>query len=249
MNAPGSALRWIRAACAAAGLALLAQPAAALCRQALALALDISGSVDAGEYRLQIDGLAAALEDPNVIDAFLAMPDAPVWLYVFEWAGLGTQRTLIAWSEVTTAEQLQGIAARLRNQPRQPREVATALGRAMEFGADALAARRDCWKLTLDISGDGRSNIGVRPRELGSYQNLAGVIVNALIIGSDPEDSQSTSGEEIPKLESYFRAEVIRGPDAFVVTANGFEDYQRAMTRKLLREIEVLAVGQATPRR
>ena len=45
------------------GLAMLtAAPAAAQCRQALALALgpDVSGSVDKVEYRLQLDGLAGA---------------------------------------------------------------------------------------------------------------------------------------------------------------------------------------------
>ena len=41
---------------------LLADPGTAACRQALALGLDVSGSVDACEYRLQIDGLAQALD-------------------------------------------------------------------------------------------------------------------------------------------------------------------------------------------
>ncbi|MGR3364390.1 MAG: DUF1194 domain-containing protein, partial [Maritimibacter harenae] len=42
------------------------------CRQALVLALDVSGSVDAGEYRLQMDGLAQALTAPEVAAAILA---------------------------------------------------------------------------------------------------------------------------------------------------------------------------------
>ncbi len=217
-------------------MAATASSAQTFCRQALALGLDISGSVDRKEYSLQVQGLAGALEDPNVIDAFLSMPDATVWLFVYEWAGLGTQRVLIEWTEITTAEQLLGFAETLRTQPRRPREVATALGKAMQVGADALAERRDCWKLTLDISGDGRSNIGPRPRELAGYENLRDVVVNALIIGGEGP---------VEDLEDYFRAEVIRGPDAFAMTADGFDDYQRAMTRKLLREIEVLAVGQA----
>ena len=39
---------------------LLPGVARAQCRQALLLALDVSGSVDAREYRLQLDGLAAS---------------------------------------------------------------------------------------------------------------------------------------------------------------------------------------------
>ena len=72
-------MRWL-----ALVLTLLAAPADAACRQALALGLDVSSSVDDTEYRLQLDGLAAALLKPEVRAAFLALPDAPVRLYVFE---------------------------------------------------------------------------------------------------------------------------------------------------------------------
>ncbi|MEM7581568.1 MAG: DUF1194 domain-containing protein, partial [Cyanobacteria bacterium P01_A01_bin.80] len=47
------------------------------------LGLDVSGSVDATEYRLQLDGVARALLDDGVADAFMIMPDAPVRLMVF----------------------------------------------------------------------------------------------------------------------------------------------------------------------
>jgi Ca-activated chloride channel family protein len=36
------------------------------CGTALILTIDVSNSVDPGEYRLQIDGLAAALSDPEI---------------------------------------------------------------------------------------------------------------------------------------------------------------------------------------
>ena len=50
-------------------------------------------------------------------------------------------------------------------------------------------------------------------------------------------------GNDIGDLFSYFRAEVIKGPDAFVETARGFEEFQRAMERKLLKELQSLAVS------
>ncbi|WP_336247087.1 DUF1194 domain-containing protein [Octadecabacter dasysiphoniae] len=57
----------------------IASPASAQnCRQALALGLDVSGSVDRREYRLQLDGLADALGHPDVVDALLSQMDAPV---------------------------------------------------------------------------------------------------------------------------------------------------------------------------
>ena len=87
--------------------------AQAQCRQALALGVDVSGSVDGREYRLQLDGLAAALRDPDVRQAFLAMPQAPVRLLVYEWAGQGQQRLLAGWQMIQNARDLEWIAQRL----------------------------------------------------------------------------------------------------------------------------------------
>ena len=56
----------------------LAIPAQAACRLALVMALDVSGSVDQTEYRLQMEGLADALSDPDVAAALFAIPGAPV---------------------------------------------------------------------------------------------------------------------------------------------------------------------------
>ena len=232
-----------------AALSLVSGPGAQAqtpCRQALALGLDISGSVDRAEYSLQMEGLASALTDPSVLDAFMSMPSAPIRIFIYEWAGLGTQRILAEWTEIDSEEKLADIASSLRNQPRRPREVATALGRAMEFGAQALGQQADCWKLTLDISGDGQSNIGPRPREVRPMSIFNGITINALVIGADAPSSSDRRQVEIAELSSYFRTEVVLGPDAFVMTALGFEDYQAAMTRKLLRELEVLAIGSLT---
>ena len=49
---------------------------------------------------------------------------------------------------------------------------------------------------------------------------------------------------DIAELSSYFRAEVVLGPDAFVQTALGFADYARAMTQKLIRELDGLVLSQ-----
>ena len=43
---------------------------------------------------------------------------------------------------------------------------------------------------------------------------------------------------------AYFKAEVIRGPGAFVEAAVGFDDFEEAMIRKLLRETRGLSLGQ-----
>ena len=236
-------VRIIGTACLATVVWVQTVVAQEACRQALSLGLDISGSVDAAEYDLQVSGLANALTNPVVLDAFMSMPAAPIRLHVYEWAGLGTQRVLVEWTEINSEDQLFQIANSLRTMERRPREVATALGKAMQFGAAALSEQSDCWKLTLDISGDGLSNIGPRPRDLRNAPEMEGIVINALVIGADAPDATAQRQVEISELTAYFSSEVIRGPDAFVITALQFDDYERAMTRKLLRELEVLAVG------
>lgn len=207
--------------------------AEAACRQALALGLDVSGSVDSGEYRLQLDGLAGALEDPEVLAAFLAMPEVPVALAVFEWSGPRGQRILVPWKDVTGPADIAEVAARLRGTRRATMEPSTALGAAKGFGATLLAERAGCWRRVLDLSGDGQSNTGPRPQEV----RPAGITINGLVIGA------KGGADGIGALGSYYRAYVIAGPEAFVETALGFDAFEAAMVRKLKRELQVLAVS------
>ncbi len=220
----------------AASLLLTGTPAGAACRQALAMGLDVSGSVDAAEYRLQLDGLAAALTSAEVQDVLLAMPGAPVRLTVFEWSAPQDQRLVLPWVEITGAPDLQAVATTLRAVTRTPTGPSTALGVALRHGAGLLAEQSTCWTRTLDISGDGRSNTGPDPRDVREHPDLAGITVNALVIGSGNE----ARGD----LNAYFETLVIHGPDAFYEQADSFDGYEAAMIRKLLRELQGLAVSE-----
>ncbi|WP_323802819.1 DUF1194 domain-containing protein [Sulfitobacter litoralis] len=222
-------------AVAAVGATLWASAGLADCRQALALGLDVSGSVDAREYRLQLDGVAGALEDPAVRAAILSAPEAPVSLLVYEWSGPTDQRVIAPWRSISDAAALQELIDGLRQVERAAASPGTALGVAMAAGAAYLAQRPDCLKHTLDISGDGISNLGPRPRDV--KQQLAGrdLTVNALVV---------EAAEEGSTLTGYFMAEVISGSGAFALPAAGFDAYQSAMTTKLLRELAVLSLAQ-----
>ncbi len=215
----------------------------AACRQALAIGLDISGSVDAREYRLQLDGLASALQDADVQRSFMAMPETFVRLLVYEWGGYGTQRVLVNWRDVTDTGVLSDIADQLMQTRRQPHDPATAIGKAMLFGAELLNSQLDCWRLTLDLSGDGKSNIGPDPARARHAALLADVTVNALVIGAETLPFSERPSTETVDLVRYFISQVIRGPDAFVENATVFEDFQSAMARKLLKELRTRAVG------
>jgi hypothetical protein len=232
----------------AAALALLAAPAAAECRQALALGLDVSGSVDAEEYDLQLTGLAQALLSPAVQDAFLAFPDAPVDLYIYEWSGMAFQLPIVPWTTIATAADLRTVADVLTSPGHRPRSAETAVGMGLIHGANALRERQDCWRQTLDVSSDGKSNVGPRPRDLRADGVMAGMTVNALVIGISPPPMAGLRSDSIPELSAYYNAEVIQGPDAFVQVALGYHDYRVAMEKKLLKELQTLPVGQVEPK-
>lgn len=228
----------------AATLAVAAVPAASAqpCRLALALGLDVSASVDAEEYRMQLEGLAAALMAPPVRDAILH-GGGSVALAVYEWSGWDDQRLLLDWTPVTDRAVLAGVAAQLVATERAEMSDSTALGMALIEGGRLLARAPGCWRHVLDISGDGKNNDGADPDMLDDEPALAGVTVNALVIGADTMLLGDLRAVDIGELSSYFNADVIRGPDAFVQVALGFQDYERAMTRKLLREVAPAAVS------
>ncbi|TMV09596.1 DUF1194 domain-containing protein [Ruegeria sediminis] len=224
-------------------LCLAGTAAPAQCRQALALGLDVSGSVDSAEYRLQIGGLANALRHPDVAQAMLAQPAAPVRLAIFEWSEPGYQRLLLDWTEIRDPATLARIADRLDNTARSTAPNGTAVGSAMMFGASLLAAQAECWKRTLDLSGDGKHNMGPHPRDVRLALKDAGLTINGLVIGADDPRADDKRQLQIGELSAYYAAWVALGPDAFVEIALGFHDYEAAMVRKLKRELESMVVS------
>ncbi|WP_172293512.1 DUF1194 domain-containing protein [Pseudoruegeria sp. HB172150] len=238
----------VKGLAAALGLALaFATPVQALCRQALALAVDVSGSVDGFEYRLQRQGLASALVAPEVQAAFLSVPGAPVRLYVYEWAGSDLQRELVGWTEIDSAAALNSVAERLLSAPRSTGPSGTSTGQAMLFGALQLESQRDCGKLVLDIATDGISNAGPEPRQVRMLPEFRDITINGMAIGAGWVNVTPMRGGAMDPLLDFLTGEVIHGPGAFVEVAVDYSDFREAMRRKLLREVMVWIVGDVPP--
>lgn len=230
-------------ALAAALATMWAGAAEAACRLALVLALDVSGSVDEREYALQLAGVAEALDDRAVRNALLALPDAHVRLAVFEWSSAAYQRQILGWTPLGSDADIDAVVARLRDWRRGAAPEATGLGAAMRQGALLLQGASVCWKRVIDISGDGKNNDWPQPHEVKAAGTLAGITVNALVIGVGARRIGDERQEEIAELSQYFRSRILHGQDAFLEVALGFEDYARAMTRKLLREVSAPPLG------
>lgn len=199
------------------------------CDLALVLAVDVSGSVDHNEYRVQMDGLAAGLRDPVVSEA-LVRGQAQVML--LQWSGSSRQEVSIPWTEIASFEGLEALAVRIETAPRPWRNYSTAIGEALIWALPHFDEVPQCARRVIDVSGDGRSNEGAPPAEFHQRITDRGVTVNAIAIEQSEVD-----------LTAYFFENVIRGEGAFVVTANSFDDYPERIRRKLLREVALQTAG------
>jgi hypothetical protein len=205
--------------------------AGAACRTALAIGMDVSGSVDPGEMGLQSEGMARALLAPDVVRAFLRDRGGSVRLTIYDWSGVGSARVILPWTEIATEADLDAAAAAVRGGRGSGGR--TALGQAMLVGAGLLGAQASCRTLILDLTGDGFSNDGPLPDRVPS-QMFRGMTINALVIADKNGTGEDPS---LARLAAYFETQVIRGPGAFVEPALGFANFREAMERKLLREL------------
>nr|WP_231592763.1 DUF1194 domain-containing protein [Pelagovum pacificum] len=218
-------------ALAASGAPALAQD----CRLALALALDVSSSVDAEEDRQQRLGLAGALLAPEVRAAMFSSP-LPVALAAFEWSGRQNQTLILDWTLIDSPAALERAAQRIASSDRSEEEFPTSLGYALGYGSLLLADGPSCLFTTIDVSGDGVNNDGFPPSSAYKAYPFADVTVNGLVV--------HTGGPPGDEVVAFYRDEVIRGPGAFLEIAQGFDDYERAMRRKLERELTSLPTGK-----
>lgn len=214
------------------------------CRHALVLALDVSGSVNPTEYAQQVDGLANALNDPEVRALILWSTDAPVALTVFEFSSRNHQFIIQPWIRLDSAAALDRAILRIKSHQPVRAGLKTGLGTALTFGAALLEQQSECWQHTIDVSGDGKNNIGRTPAEVYRMPSFARITVNALVVGDPSKASDEGSGLSPQALKRYFEEEVIHGPRAFAIIAEGHADYARAMRQKLLRELALPVTGQ-----
>jgi Ca-activated chloride channel family protein len=205
-------------------LALSAAPVQA-CDVALVLAIDVSGSIDAGEYRIQSRGTAQALRDPAVAEALL---DGGVALSLLHWSSVGQQAVVLPWARMQTPDDIARAAQAVESAPRAFSRSDTAVGDAVDAALALFDAVPDCARRIIDISGDGPENKGGSVRDSRARAIAKGVAINAIAI----EDL----GQSTAITQFYHNWVITRG--GFVITSRGLAAYPQAIRTKLLRELE-----------
>ena len=219
----------------------------ASCRQALVLALDVSGSVNNDEYWLQINGVADVLDASDIRALVLSGGDAHLSLSVFEWSSQNHQRLILPWTALRTGLDIDLAVARIRNHQKQRQGLKTAIGRAQQYALGLLQRQQACWQHTIDVSADGKNNAGPVPRAVYTHPDFRDVTVNVLVVNDPNEASARIKQASRTNLDAYFTQEVLHGAGAFTLETAGYRDYAHAMHKKLSREISVPIIGMIDP--
>lgn len=228
---------WGLALASLAGMMLAAPGAGAACvSAALVFAIDASGSVDDAEYATQVEGVAKGLRQPDVVDAIQSAGGLMASAVIWSDSAIGFD--IVSWQPIRNAAEARSFGEVLASLPRRGTGD-THLGAGLWKALDLLSAGDLCiLRRVVDVSGDGRETLysrgGSRNRErhpvpVATARQRAEamhVTINGLV-ASDAE----------PGVEAWYRKSVATGPDAFVVSAKTFDDFDAAMHVKLLREI------------
>ena len=221
---------------------------------ALVVSVDVSNSVDAERYKLQLEGIAAALEDPSVVDAIVNGPNGGILFSMVMWADKPS--IALPWTRITNKEEAKALAQRVRK-IQNPGGEFTCMSRMLRSINDKIVPQipAKALRIVIDVSGDGPDNCNADESAASVRDELVanGVTVNGLPIllgtpnaatdGVAPTTVEPTGAEPKHPLETWYRENVMGGSGSFVLPANGYGDFGRAIRQKFVIEISERATG------
>ncbi|HWT08226.1 MAG TPA: DUF1194 domain-containing protein [Roseomonas sp.] len=226
---------------------LLAAPALITARNArastevnveLVLAVDVSRSVDTEEMEMQMRGYAEAFRDPRLAEGIAGGPMGAIAVTLFVWSDWNIQHTLVPWMRLDGPASAERFASALDGASRET-YLYTSISGAIDYAAAQFGQRFEGLRRVVDISGDGVNNSG-RPLPDARAEALGqGIVLNGLaVLDRSPQPSTLLAG--LPPVDEYYRNEVIGGPGAFLMVAEGYEAFAGAVRRKIIREIAAI---------
>ncbi len=194
----------------------------------LSLLVDVSGSISSQEYALQTGGYKQAFT--NLSSKFGAGGFGAVAVNFIEWSSAGQQKQSIPWtllnSQASAVQFANTIGTLIR-----PFASNTAPGSAIQFATPLFSTNEyEGQRWVIDVSGDGAANDGV---STSAARN------NALAAGVDNINGVAISVGNSSFLKSWYEQNVQGGTGSFVLAADGFEDFGRAIEQKLGLELAI----------
>ncbi|NUB43946.1 DUF1194 domain-containing protein [Fertoebacter nigrum] len=213
----------------------------------LVLLADASGSITQSEIEFQRLGYATAITDPAVLNAIRSNLTGSIAVTYVEWAA--NQAIVVDWTVIDSAESAAGFAAALLPPPRLA-SGRNAIGAALLEGKRLIEDNSITGlRRVIDFSGDSTGNFsGPSIAEARAEVLAAGITINGL-----PIVCLDCSGGERSELAQDYERQIIGGPGAFVVAADGNASFAEAVRRKLILEIagdlppDAILPAMATP--
>lgn len=213
----------------------------------LVLAVDISRSMSVRELEIQRQGYTAALLDDVVIGDIQWGFHGQIALIYVEWADADRQDVVVDWSLIRNESDAQDFVAKM-NTRIEPVLLKTSISSVINFTANLFDQNNyTSARQVIDISGDGPNNDGRYVTYARDDAVARGITINGL-----PLMTREGTGSAwyLDNLDIYYKNCVIGGRNAFVIPVWDWDDFPKAVLRKLLLEISgiappaVLAAGQ-----
>lgn len=195
---------------------------------AIILATDVSGSITEDNFKLQVEGLAQAFESNEIHRAIQQGYHRQIAVMYMQWSSVN-QQWISDWQIIRTPDDARQFANLIRQTDRKFSWDTSVIGlltksldimKSLPFEAD---------KKVIDISGDGKDTRITAIQEIHSLRTILKsmeVQINALpIIASEPD------------VGTWYENHVIYGPGSFAIIVETFDDFSKAIRRKLLTEI------------
>jgi Ca-activated chloride channel family protein len=192
-----------------------------ICALALIAAMDVSGSISYPNYVAQRDATAAALTSPGIVRVI--EEDRPVAISIITWGDI--PHVSVPWRIVRNESDMETLATEIRQMIRSG-SGSTNMYSAIDFSLrhfDSVPCQPE--RMVIDVSGDGQAS-DEHPDPLREVAEQNGIQINGLPIITAQE----------PDVADYYRDRVVTR-DGFVIVADGWDDYLRAIRRKLVLEI------------
>jgi len=201
----------------------------------LALAIDISGSIDPDEAHLQRQGYVEAFRDPVIVRAILGGPNGRIAVAYYEWSDSYLQKLLIDWTLLDSKASIEAFAQLLADAPISIAR-RTSISGAIRYAVPLFSrAPYDADRKVLDISGDGSNNDGGLVTDMRTEALKERIGINGLPIMNGRPNPFGFPAEA--DLDEYYLHCVTGGPRSFVEVAHDFDDFPRAVRKKLLQEV------------
>ncbi len=205
----------------------------------LVLAMDASGSISETEYILQLEGTAAAFRDPSIQAAITSGPVGKIAVTIMLWSDAAFPKVNSGWFVLDSPQSANAFAALVSNFQLTTEKTIGVGGGGTGIGAGVQEALKlinsngyQGLRRVIDVSGDGVEtefwfSQSILMPDAKLLAEAEGVVINGLPILS----------QDFPRLDEYYRDNVITGRGSFIVVADSFEDFGRAIQEKLAREI------------